>query len=247
MQLLSLIKTPLSYIGWFVTSLFFTLICIPLTFLPAPKRYTNPLYFFLTTIWGKCLMFFSFLYIPQRGEENFPTKPAIIIMNHTSCLDIFLMESIMKNFPHIWLSKISYTNIPLFSILLNRMHVPVNRKNTQAASRALLKAYKQARDINSHIVLFPEGTRHDDGKIHPFTPGFALLAKKLNRPVIPIAASGLHKILPKGKILINYDSSDLSMTIGPEFRIKPDESIEDFVKRVQGWFPETLAKNGTSR
>ena len=237
------IKTPITLTAWFCVSFFFTLLCIPLTFLPAPARYRNRFYFFLTTIWAKLLMLFSFVYVKKRGKQNlpkYPNSPAIIIANHTSSIDIFLLESLIATYPHIWLSKAEYFSIPLFSILLKRMHVPVKRKNGSQAARALIKTHKQAKTAGSHVLMFPEGQRYQDGKVHEFNPGFALLAKKLQRSVIPIYISGLHKLFPKGTFLINYDeaihASRPMLTVGKPFMIKEDESIEHFSKRVHDWF-----------
>ena len=135
------------------------------------------------------------------------------------------------------MTKHEYTKIPLFSILINRMHIPVKRDSATKAARAFLRAYHQAKNIDSHIILFPEGTRHDDGKVHDFHPGFALLAKKLNRPVIPIKTTGLHKIFPKGKFLIKYhEAQPIRIVIGKPIYINENESVQDFANRVHNWF-----------
>jgi 1-acyl-sn-glycerol-3-phosphate acyltransferase len=188
-------------------------------------------------------MIFSFVYVKKRGEENlpkYPDSPAIIVANHTSSIDIFLLESLIGTYPHIWISKSEYLSIPLFSILLKRMHIPVKRESSVDAGRALVKAYKQAQGISSHILMFPEGRRYQDGKVHEFNPGFALLAKKLQRPVIPIAITGLHKIFPKGTFLINYHAARPTLTIGKPITMQDDESTEQFSKRVHDWFTKNL-------
>jgi 1-acyl-sn-glycerol-3-phosphate acyltransferase len=239
MCIVSFFKTLISLTGWFIVSITFTLLAIPMTFLPAPARYTNRYYFFLTTIWTKLLMFFSFISIQVKGKENlpiYPASPAIIVANHTSSLDIFLVERTIGTYPHIWLTKKEYTKIPLFSILLKRMHVPVDREDSSGAARAFLRAYNQAKNIASHIILFPEGKRYDDGKIHDFYPGFAILAKKLNRPVIPIKMTGLHKIFPKKNFIINYHAATPTLTIGKPLWTDKTESIEDFSERVKKEF-----------
>ena len=236
-----LIKTPITITAWFCISLFFILLCIPLTFLPAPARYHNRFYFLLTTIWTKLLMLFSFIYVKKRGEENlpsYPNSPAIIVANHTSCIDVFLLESLIGTYPHIWLSKSEYLSIPLFSILLKRMHIPVKRESGSSGARALIKACNQAKNISSHILMFPEGKRYQDGKVHEFNLGFALLAKKLQRPVIPIYITGLHKIFPKGKFLINYRASWPTLTIGKPLIMKKDESVDQLSKQIRDWFVE---------
>lgn len=240
-----MIKTPISFLGWFLTSLLFTLICIPFTFLPERYRYENRLYFIITTLWGKILMFFAFIPVRIHGKANIPSPsatPSILVANHTSALDIFFIESIMNGHPHMWLTKIMYTKIPLFSVLLKRMHIPVERYEATEAAGAFLKAYRQAKKYKSHLILFPEGKRFDDGRIHDLHAGFAFLAKKLNRQVVPIALSGFHKIMPKGKLLLDYKNTKPTVTIGEPISIEPNESIEAFTFRIKAWFEEKLAK-----
>ena len=51
-------------------------------------------------------------------------------------------------------------------------------------------------------LAFPEGTRSDDGKIHPFKKGPFILAINTGLPLLPVSVSGTRKIIPKGKISI---------------------------------------------
>ncbi|MCQ8105545.1 AMP-binding protein [Methylomonas sp. SURF-2] len=48
------------------------------------------------------------------------------------------------------------------------------------------------------LLIYPEGTRSPDGQLLRFKPGIGYLATELGVPVIPVAISGGHKILPKG-------------------------------------------------
>lgn len=185
------------------------------------------------------LVFWSFLIVKIRGEESlpkFPEKPAIFVMNHTSALDIFLIEELLGTYPHIWMSKHEYSKIPFFGILMRRMHVPVNRENPREAVKALIKTYELAKLSGAHILMFPEGTRYSDGKVHDFLPGFAVLAKKLNRPVIPVAIHETHKIFPKDSFLIDPRAADIKIEVGQPLSLQVNESEKEFVKRVQEWF-----------
>lgn len=48
------------------------------------------------------------------------------------------------------------------------------------------------------LLIYPEGTRSPDGSLLPFKPGIGYLATELGIPVVPVAISGGHRILPKG-------------------------------------------------
>lgn len=234
------VKTIITYICWAIVCLTFTLLCIPFALLPKSIRYENRFYFFLTMVWTKLLVWSAFLDVKIEGKENlpkFPNSPAIIVANHSSSLDIFLLEALLGTYPHMWLTKDLYAKVPLFNILVKRMHVPVKRENPRDAIRSLFKAYEIARDKKNHIILFPEGKRYDDGKVHQFLSGFAVLAKKLKRPVIPVFIDGVYKIFPKKRLIIDSRASQVKLIIGKPFFYKKDETEKEFVNRIRDWFP----------
>ena len=49
------------------------------------------------------------------------------------------------------------------------------------------------------LILYPEGTRSQDGKMQPFKSGAALFAIELDVPVVPAYIEGTNYILPKGQ------------------------------------------------
>src|SRR6185295_16241518 len=48
------------------------------------------------------------------------------------------------------------------------------------------------------VVVFPEGSRTPDGKLHPLLPGFCLLARRSGATIVPVAIDGAFKALPRG-------------------------------------------------
>ena len=51
-----------------------------------------------------------------------------------------------------------------------------------------------------NVVIFPEGTRTLDGSLAPFRNAFAILAKELEVPIVPVAIDGACRVLPRGCI-----------------------------------------------
>ncbi len=49
----------------------------------------------------------------------------------------------------------------------------------------------EAMDRGYSVLIFPEGTRSPDGKMHPFRAGIGLLAQQSRVPVVPVALIGL--------------------------------------------------------
>ncbi len=48
------------------------------------------------------------------------------------------------------------------------------------------------------MLVYPEGTRSQDGEPQSFRAGIGLLASELRLPVVPIWLDGLYSLLPKG-------------------------------------------------
>lgn len=81
------------------------------------------------------------------------------------------------------------------------------------------------------IVIYPEGTRSRTGAIAPFKPGLALIAKKSNRPVIPVCVQGGLTVLPEATYIPR--SGKMKVSFGEPLHFHQDESSADFMSRVE--------------
>jgi 1-acyl-sn-glycerol-3-phosphate acyltransferase len=81
------------------------------------------------------------------------------------------------------------------------------------------------------VVIYPEGTRSRTGKIAPFKPGLAIVAKKSGRPVIPVCVQGGMKVLPEAAYIPR--SGVIHITYGEPLHFNQDESSTDFMARVE--------------
>ena len=79
-------------------------------------------------------------------------------------------------------------------------YIPVDRSHGRKALKSLDEAAKRIADGTS-VIIFPEGTRSPDGKLHDFKPGAMVLAIKAGVPLVPVAILGTYVVLPKGKLL----------------------------------------------
>ncbi len=57
----------------------------------------------------------------------------------------------------------------------------------------------EAMDRGYSVLIFPEGTRSRDGKLHAFRPGIGLLAAESRVPIVPVALVGLGEIRASGE------------------------------------------------
>jgi len=236
-------KTIRTYLFWAASSLIFMPLCFMLALLPENKRY-NRLYYWVASTWNQFLIFFGCFYIKKSQEiENLPNfykHPAIFILNHSSSLDIPLAEFIVGKYPHIWISKKEYAKIPIWGFLLKRMHSLMNKNNPRESLKELIRTYQIAAKNKLSVIIFPEGTRSETGKINNFNSGFIMLAKKLNYPIIPISIFGANLIMKKNSFLINPRASDIKINIGKPTIVSKEKNDKDLILEIENWFKQKL-------
>ncbi len=153
--------------------------------------------------WGRTICRLAGIKVRIEGAENLdPDQTYIFVGNHVSQFDIF---SFQGYFPHDfrWIAKKELFRIPLFGpAMLRSGIIPIDRSHGREALKSLNKAAEQIARGTS-VLIFPEGTRSADGRLHSFKTGAVMLAIKAGVPVIPIGFNGTYSILPKGKLLAN--------------------------------------------
>ena len=73
--------------------------------------------------------------------------------------------------------------------------VPVERGSATAGIRALLGMLK----AGEAMIVFPEGTRTDDGDVQPLQPGFCAIARRSGAAIVPTTIDGAFAALPRGE------------------------------------------------
>lgn len=218
--------------------IFFGGVCMLLASLPASWRYDLHIYFLFSN-WGCRLLLWVLGVRVTVSGEPLSGEPAIIVANHASALDIILLEALVGAYPHVWLSRVF--KVPVLGFLLSRMHVMVNAEAPREAAQSLVRLTRLVRGKERHAIIFPEGARFDDGQIHPFFAGFALLAEKIDRPVRLVYIKNAHKVLARGSFLINT-TSPITVLVGPLWRRSADETPEMFIARVRAWFVQHVTQ-----
>ncbi len=201
-----------------------------------PQRYlvNNPLFKTLSQIFYWFCLKFSLLPIHFKGMSHIPKEPCIIVANHQSSFDIPLIGNALKNKTHVWLAWAELTKSPLLAFLLPRNSVLVDTTSPIKAMRTLIEAINLVKSKPWDLIIFPEGARHTDGKVHEFFGGFSLIAKKIDRSVVPIKIIGVNKVYPPKTFWIHFHP--ITVIIGSPMHIEPQETEEEFKDRVYAWF-----------
>jgi long-chain acyl-CoA synthetase len=89
----------------------------------------------------------------------------------------------------------------------------------------------EAMDRGYSVLIFPEGTRSLDGKLHHFRPGIGLLANQSRVPIIPVALIGLGE-MRSGKTRW-FRSGKLEIRIGKPIIVAEGEDPAQLTSRLE--------------
>jgi lysophosphatidate acyltransferase len=76
----------------------------------------------------------------------------------------------------------------------------IDRKNKKSAFATLARCKKLMNDLKVKILMFPEGTRNQNGSFLPFKKGAFHMAIETQSPIIPLVVSPYYFIDHKKKV-----------------------------------------------
>ncbi len=125
-----------------------------------------------------------------RGLEHLRTskEPCVIVANHMSTLETFLLPSILRPCgPVTFVVKESLMRAPWFGdVLASRDVISVGRNNPRQDLKLMLDEGKKRLDKGMSVVIFPQSTR-GAFEIAKFNSIGVKLAKYAEKPILPLA------------------------------------------------------------
>lgn len=151
-----------------------------------------------------------------RAHIPYHDPNVIVAANHCSHLDMGLAKYALGDFgrrlralaaaDYFFDSPARKTYFKNFTNL-----IPVDRAGS--LEEALSEA-NHAIEAGETILLFPEGTRSTDGKIHEFQPGLGYLVDRHDVDVLPMYIDGTYEAFPKGQPVPSPLKRTLKVYIG---------------------------------
>ncbi len=174
--------------------------------------------------------------IINKSNEKF-TKPAIIIANHTSFLDILAVGTLSPNI--IFLVSDWVYNSPFFGR-------GVRLAGFYPVSSGIDNGLEHLREKVAQgfsLMIFPEGTRSIDNSVKRFYKGAFFLAEEFKLDIIPVLIHGYSETSPKGDFML-YKSKT---TVEILERITPNDSTfgENYTektKKINSYFRNKFAQ-----
>lgn len=121
--------------------------------------------------------------VEWRGKP--PEGPAVYLAKHQSAWETVAFPAFMP--PYMWVLKRELFYIPIFGWALVVLgHIGINRDLGIRSMKAINEEGQKVLQSGYSMVIFPEGTRVEPGKVGEFNPGGASLAVKAGVPIVPV-------------------------------------------------------------
>jgi 1-acyl-sn-glycerol-3-phosphate acyltransferase len=193
--------------------------------------------------------------VVAEGVHDIPKGAFVYCSNHQSLLDILVLGSVLEG-DFKWAAKRSLMKIPFLGWHLRLAgHVPVDRSAGSRAAAEVIGRFEEVLRRGKPLLVFPEGTRSEDGILRSFKNGGFYAAVRAGVPVVPVALDGTHVLMKKHAL----DSGDGTMRTvrvkvgapihplaegreGPrvnDLRERTYAAIADLLRSIGGQVPET--------
>lgn len=140
--------------------------------------------------------------VKLEGKENIPKDTnCIFTSNHRTNADPPLISCGLKG-KHSFMAKEELFKNKLFGWLIRNLGAfPVSRGK---GDTAVLDTAVERLENGCNLMIFPEGTRSKDGKVHRGHSGAAVIAARSGKPVIPVGIVFGEKLKFRTKITVKY-------------------------------------------
>jgi len=180
-----------------------------------------------------------------EGREKIDRNMAyVMVANHQSLLDILVLFRLFVHFK--WVSKIENFRVILigWNMSLNR-YIKLRRGDRDSAEK-MMKECERTIAEGSSIMMFPEGTRSQDGHLRDFKHGAFTLALRSKAPILPIIVEGTSRALPKrGYVLQGRHQIRVRVLDAIPYASFANQTVEALTKAVRDHFVSILEPPGT--
>ncbi|TYP95438.1 1-acyl-sn-glycerol-3-phosphate acyltransferase [Fodinibius salinus] len=170
-------------------------------------------------------------------EPQKVSQPTIVVANHQSFLDMPLMYLLPWNMK--WVAKSSLFKIPILGWLIYLTgHIAIDRRSM----RSFKKMDTLVEPIEQGIpgMIFPEGTRTENGEIQSLKNGAFKLAKRYDFNILPVVIDGSYQAMPSGSWQIN-PKQDFEISVLDPIKVSEFNSAGEIKERVSVLFNRELS------
>jgi len=230
-------RTLFFYLVFLPLTLLMSLLGIPISWLGADLMHD------WARLWGRLGLLLSATPVEVRNPENIPRdQPVVFMPNHQSNFDILaLLTAIPIQFR--WMAKAELFRIPVFGGAMHRAgYIPVERDDRRKALESIKESAARIA-AGASVIIFPEGTRSETGRLLSFKKGGFMIALQSGAPIVPVAIEGSHDILPKHGRIVRKGAIRVTFFPALETRTLSIRQVNQLMEQVRNPIEQVLEKN----
>ena len=158
---------------------------------------------FVYMIWGLAM---RVIYPPKIEYRDESTKrllkeeKCIIIANHTEHTDGYYIPQVLPSKKmYTYVTRKWYDKKKLNWLFRRLRYIPINLAEMDTE---WLDKGKRVLDGGNSVMIFPEGKLSKNGRLDAFHPGFLMLARQTDVPIVPIVLLGKYKKFRRKRIIV---------------------------------------------
>jgi 1-acyl-sn-glycerol-3-phosphate acyltransferase len=149
--------------------------------------------------WARLILLTTGVSVRVEGLDRVrPGGSYVFVSNHQSHFDTAVLFATLPHQLRI-IAKDSLGSFPFLGWHLRRTgHILVDRRRPNPT--AILGWAERLLTQGLSLMVYPEGTRSEDGVVQRFKPGSFLIALQSGLPIVPLSIVGTRQIMRKGEL-----------------------------------------------
>jgi 1-acyl-sn-glycerol-3-phosphate acyltransferase len=170
-----------------------------------------------------------------EGAERIPrTGPLIVAPTHESFLDPLMVGAYLPRTLRYMARRTLFVAVKpdgserrrFFPSVAGRW-AGVIELDREGADRDAMRKCIDALAEGDAVLIFPEGTRSEDGDVQEFRAGVALIALRSGAPVLPVSIEGSRRVWGKGRKFPRLSAGPVRLVFGEPVKYERPTRAED--------------------
>lgn len=180
----------------------------------------------------------TFSKITITYDERFdPDRRSMFCQNHVNLMDA---HAACATIPHGFAGMMNawQLHIPIYGWIMRfASGIPV-RQGGHSVYREVAALVKDRADRGISVLVFPEGHRTRDGKVHEFKRGVFMTARTAGIPVVPLAVRGMFELNRAKSRMIK--PARISIYVGPQIETAnmTNRQLRELPERMRAYIAE---------
>lgn len=142
------------------------------------------------------LVLLNGLFVKKKGFKGVPKQPSLILFNHISDYDPWVIYKVMHG-RYALIGKKALLKIPVIGSLASSVGTLYVSDVKEENNMMIDQAVKYIAEQETSVVIAPEGTRNFTGEIRPFKHGGFNIALRSKCPIVLIGFKNMQDALKK--------------------------------------------------